>query len=451
MAALTRIVWREGMHLAQHHFQAQNSYFEQLAASALDDLFQAPYGLISCELDSEALLNGTVALVAARGIMPDGLAFSFPEEPLPPPLPIRDLFSPTQAAHVVLLALPPEVAGRANCNLPGEQERTEARYSATERTLPDEVTGSGERAVQLARKNFRLLLDGEPHDDLVTLPVARVRRDGAGQFGYDPSWVGPTLRVGASVRLRALLARLVEMLEERASAMLAERAAASGSSEYAPREVAGFWFLHALNTAIPTLRHWQRTGAAHPEQLYLLLAQLGGALCTFSMTSHPRDLPAYDHAQPEACFAALETHIRQHLDVVLPTGALALPVRALEPGFYAAAVSDARCLEPGALWYLGIRSSAPAADVIGRAAKLVKVCSAKFIARLVREAYPGLGLEHASPPPAVLSPRLGTHYFLMRPTEPCWRSIVDTRELGIYAPAAIPDAELEVKVVIARA
>jgi type VI secretion system protein ImpJ len=244
--------------------------------------------------------------------------------------------------------------------------------------------------------------------------------------------------------------RLLEMLEERAAALLAERAAGSGSSEYAPREVAGFWFLHALNTAIPTLRHWQRTGAAHPEQLYLLLAQLGGALCTFSLTSHPRDLPAYDHAEPEACFAALEAHIRQHLDVVLPTGAVTLPVRALEPGFFAASATDARCFQPGAVWYLGIRSSAPAGDVIARAGKLVKICSAKFIARLVREAYPGLGLEHASPAPAVLSPRLGTLYFRLLPTEPCWRSIVDTRELGIYAPAALPDVELEVKVVLAR-
>jgi predicted component of type VI protein secretion system len=89
--------------------------------------------------------------------------------------------------------------------------------------------------------------------------------------------------------------------------------------------------------------------------------------------------------------------------------------------------------------------------VIARASKLVKLCSAKFIARLVKEAYPGLDLEYVARPPAELSPRLGTHYFALRRTEPCWRSIVDTAEVGIYAPAALPDVELELKVILERA
>ncbi|NJD10322.1 MAG: type VI secretion system baseplate subunit TssK [Gemmatimonadetes bacterium] len=451
MEALTRIVWSEGMHLAQHHFQAQGAYFERLAGGALGDLFHTPYGLIACDFDREALLNGTVAVLAARGIMPDGLAFSFPEEPAPQPLAVRELFSPTQPAHQVLLAIPPELPGRANCELPGGRAAAgAARFTASERLLPDEVTGGSERPVQLARKNFRLLLDNEPHDELVTMPIARVQRDGTGHFVYDPGWVGPALRIGASERLRTLVARLADMLSERAAAMTAERAGSAGSAEYAPREVAGFWFLHALNTVIPTLRHWQRTGAAHPEQLYLLLAQLGGALCTFSLTSQPRDLPEYDHDHPEECFAALERHIRQHLDVVLPTQAINLPVRPGQAGFFGATVTDRRCFLPGSLWYLGIRSSAPGADVIGRGSKLVKLCSAKFIARLVKEAYPGLELEHAPRAPAELSPRVGTHYFTLRRTDPCWRSIVETGEVGIYAPAALPDVELELKVILER-
>jgi type VI secretion system protein ImpJ len=284
----------------------------------------------------------------------------------------------------------------------------------------------------------------------VTMPIARVQRDGAGRFVYDPAWIGPCLRVAASPRLRDLVGRMAEMLEERAAAMTAERGAGAGSAEYAPREVAGFWFLHALNSAIPSLRHWQRTGAAHPEQLYLLLAQLGGALCTFSLTSHPRDLPAYDHDVPEPCFSALERHIRQHLDVVLPSSAITLEVRPSEPSFYAATVSDTRCLGPQAHWYLGVRSTAPAGEVIARTTRLVKLCSARFIGRLVKEAYPGLGIEHVGAPPPELSPRLGTVYFALQRTEPCWRSIVDTKEVGLYVPAAIPDAELELKVVLER-
>jgi len=440
------------MHLAQHHFQTQSAYFEQLAGAALSQLFAAPYGLLDCELDASALLNDALAIVSARGIMPDGTPFSFPDEPAPIPLPLADIFSPTRSSHLLLLALPAEQVGRANCDLSGTNgtARPDLRFSVVERAIPDETTGGDVRQVQLARKNFRLMLDSDVPDGLVTMPIARVQRDGSGHFAFDPRWVGPCLRVSANRRLRELVARTVQILDERAAAIVAERTTSAGAAEYAPREVASFWFLHAVNTTLPELRHYQRTGSAHPEQVYLLLSQLAGALCTFSLTSTPRDLPAYDHDEPEPCFDALERHIRTHLDVIFPVAPISLPIRALEPSFYAATVGDARCFGPRAHWFLGLRSSASAADVITRVPRLVKICSTKFIARLVKEAYPGLAIEYVAAPPPDIAPRLGTHYFTIRPVEPCWKSIVDTQELGIYVPAALPDVALDLKVVLER-
>ena len=454
------------MHLAQHHFQLQSAYFEQTAGAAMSNLFAAPYGMLGVEFDESALLNDSVVIASAWGILPDGTPFSFPDEPTPQPLLLTQAFSPTRSSHVVLLAIPSEQPGRANCDLAGGNgaPSTAFRFSVAERLMPDETTGSDPRPVQLARKNFRLMLDTDVTDGMVTMPIARVQRDGAGHFTFDNRWAGPCLRISASPRLRDLVGRLVQMLEQRSAAMVAERTASAGAAEYAPREVVSFWFAHALNTAIPALKHHHRTGLAHPEQLYLLLAQLAGALCTFSLTSTPRDLPDYDHDSPEESFAAVEHHIREHLDVMLPPDAVVLAIRSVEPWFYAAAITDPRCLEPTAHWYLGIRSSAPASKVIGETPGLVKVCAAKHIRNLVRSAFAGLSIEHIPTPPADLSPRLGTHYFAVRrggsgvardssgPNAPelCWKYIVDTREVGLYVPAALPDLELELKVVMSR-
>ena len=448
MKALSRVVWSEGMHLAQQHFQVQNSYFEQLTAAALRNLFPTGYGVASCLLDDEALLNGTVSVQAGLGIMPDGLPFAFPEEPAPKPLAVAEIFSPTQSSHIVLLAVPQESPGRANCVLPGQSDGSALRFVAEQRPVTDENTGGDERAVHFARKNFRLLLDHEPRDAMVTLPIARIQRDGAGHFVYDPAFIGPCLRIGANRRLRELVARLVDSFDARAAAMVAERSASAGQADYAPREIAGFWFVHALHSTAPVLRHWLTTGDAHPEELYLRLAQLAGALCTFSLNSHPRDLPAYDHDQPEACFAALERHIRRHLDVVLPSAAVTLPVKALGDSLYSATCTDARCFAPGARWFFGVRSNVPAAEIIARTGKLVKICSAKFIARLVKEAYPGMTIEHVPVPSSDLSPRIGMQYFAVQRTDPCWKSIVDSGEVGIYLPAALGEAEIEIKVIL---
>ena len=79
--------------------------------------------------------------------------------------------------------------------------------------------------------------------------------------------------------------------------------------------------------------------------------------------------------------------------------------------------------------------------------KLVKVCSVKHIVRLVREAYPGLTLEHVPTPPAEVPVRAGAQYFHIQLSGPCWTSIVETTEVGVYVPDAIPDVELELLVV----
>ena len=189
-ASMARVVWHEGMHLAQHTFQAQSRYFEDSIQFVVSHLFVAPYGVAGLDLDAAALQNGTVSVLHARGVMPDGLPFHIPQgDPPPPPLGIRELFSPTQDSQLLLLAIPAYQPGQANCTLaPGETSR---RYVAEFGDIPDDTTGGDKRTVTFGRKNFRLVLESTPASEgLVKLPLARVRRDGAGHFIFDPEFVG---------------------------------------------------------------------------------------------------------------------------------------------------------------------------------------------------------------------------------------------------------------------
>ncbi|HSR42862.1 MAG TPA: type VI secretion system baseplate subunit TssK [Longimicrobiales bacterium] len=448
MRTLSPVVWSEGMHLAQHHFQHQNRYFEDATSFALTTLFFEPWGLASCELDEEALLNGTVAVPNARGVMPDGLPFHFPEDPSPEPLQIRERFSPTSDAHLVLLGIPRFRPEGANCVEDGEAGDS-ARFRSTPRPVMDETTGHDEKEVAVAGKNFRLLLDVEVPEELVTLPLARVRRDGAGHFVYDAEYIPPCLQIRASPGLLDLLRRQVEILDSKAEALARERAGEEGAtSDYASREVVGYWLSHAVHAALPGLRHHLGTRTAHPEALYREMSRLAGALCTFTAGAHPRDLPAYEHADLERTFRELDHHIRRNLDVVLPTSGVRIPLQTMEPYFHSGKVVDRRCLAPGAEWYLAVRPTKADPSVVEKVPRVVKLCSAKHIVRLVREAYPGLELSHVPSPPSAISPRVGSRYFRIGRTDPCWRSVTDTGEVGLYVPAAVADAEFELVVLV---
>ena len=190
MKYLSRVVWSEGMYLGPHHFQAQARYFEDAARFTTSSLWFEPWGLVAAQLDPEGLKNGTVSLVHARGIFPDGLVFDMPEsDALPEPRNIADLFPPAQDKVTVMLAVAPRRAEAMN--VAGEQ----ARFSAETRVLFDETTGRDEKPVQVGRKNISIRLDTEPLDDLVTLAIARVMRDGSGHFIFDPDFIPPCVEI----------------------------------------------------------------------------------------------------------------------------------------------------------------------------------------------------------------------------------------------------------------
>jgi type VI secretion system protein ImpJ len=457
------------MHLAPHHFQAQNRYFEVLQHFAVSALFPHSFGLIGLEMDEEAIRNGTVAVLHARGIMPDGLVFHIPHDPPPEPLALEERFSPTARAHRVFLEIAPyrEIGPNVNENGAGAADG-DVRFRETPTAVRDVLSGGHEQTIPLAGKRFRLVLDevdspsadAEASDEAaspdrsteeagVRIPLARIRRDGAGHFIYDPDFVPPSIQIGASRAIMDRLARIVEILEDRSRSLAAERRGSPGGpGDGGTAELVGYWFTHAVNTHLPVLRHQMEVRSGHPARLFADLSALAGALSTFSLSGDAAALPIYRHEAPEEGFATLEREIRQGLETVVPTRVVQLPVTMGDGYFHTASARDRRVLDEGVHWYLGVRSSASRAEVLDGVPRLVKLCSARHIERLVREAYPGLGVDHAPTPPAGLSPRPGTEYFRIRRTEPCWRTIAESEEVGIYIPGSIPDPELELIAVL---
>ncbi len=456
MRSLKPVVWREGMHLAHHHFQLRDRYFEDSSAFALSSLVFKPYGLTRLELDNEALLNGTVALVHAAGVMPDGLAFSFPDEALPPALAIGDLFSPTAESHRVLLTVPSYRPGRANCSVEPTPGGVATRYVPEVVDVSDETTGLDEKQITIAKKNFCLALDTAELEDVVALPLATVRRDRSGNFVYDPHYIPPCLHIGASSRIMEMLRRLIEEMEAKTAALAAERGSEGTSAEFAPDEITNFWLSHAIQSGLPPLRHHFEARTTHPEELYMELLRVSGALCTFSMHALPQDLALYDHEDLQGCFGALEQHIRSHLTVVLPRRALRVVLEPMEESFLRGTVPDPRSFE-GANWFLEAKVGGGShAEAISRVPQLVKICSARHIVRLVQTAHSGMGLEHVPAPPAEISPQLGAEYFRIEtdPKEGCWLALKksleagEAVEIGVYVPERLADLELAVLIAL---
>ena len=447
------------MHLTPQHFQAQRRYQEDQTTRTLDLLFPFAYGLSAVAVDSDALRNGSLGVVLLRGVLPDGTVVHTPGgDVLPRSIALGPRFSPTRDRHVVHLAIPRWRKNDANVSdddalAANPDDRPATRYQAIEERVVDEATGADALAVRFAARNLYFLLDEEVTDDVVSMPFAQVRRDGRGQFQLDDGFVPPTLQIGASERLIDLLRRTVAMLQVKGTALAATlhqapTGAVGGAAAYAGNELATRWLLHAVRSSDAPLRHLLLTRSAHPEQLYVELSRLAGALCTFAIGSTPRALPSYDHDDLTTCFDLLEKQIRGHLDTIISTRAVIVPLQHTADVLHSAVVSDTRCYLPGARWFLAIRADLGRADLVDRVQRLTKTCASVYVLELVNRAWNGLPTEHIPIPPAGIAPKSDLTYFELTLTGGCAASLAKTHEIGVYVPQALPGAYLEVAVLI---
>jgi type VI secretion system protein ImpJ len=456
MKSLSRVVWTEGMYLSPQHFQAQSRFYEDTIDFVTRGLWTEPWGLLHARLDEDSLRNGRIVLLEAAGVFEDGLAFeTHGSAPAAPARTADEIFLPTDAALVLHLAVPGQNAsGQVYTGLNGNGHGSSFRFRAVAGILRDNTNGVDEREVTLGEGNLMLLSEREVGERgertaLPTIPMARLVRDGRGGLLYDAEYIAPTLRMSASGPLMLLARRLLETIADK-MVPLSRAAQKRGRFEAgtAALDVASYWFLHALSSATPVLRHLYATRHAHPEQFFVELSRLAGALCTFATTATLDDLPRYDHRDPGPGFRALDAHIRRHLEIVAPSNTVTLEFApSAEAYIQEAEVLDERCLRR-ARWIFGIRAGLAESALTESVPRLIKVCSARFVPELVRRALPGMKLVHLAVPPPAIRGEADKQYFSLDLAGPCWEHILQTRRVGVYIPGEIAEPDFELTVIV---
>jgi type VI secretion system protein ImpJ len=448
MRQMQPVLWTKGVLLSPQHLQTQDRFLEDQMEFRLSSLSQWRWGFSRLELDRESLGGGVVALTEATGIMPDGLPFDVPEaDAAPPPRPLDEIWIGDRKALVVHLAVPERRAGAANVAM---GHAGSARYGAEIVLRRDENTGGSEKPIQVARKNFRIAAESENLEGHSTLRLARIVRAESGEFEVDPSFVPPVLDIGASPHLLSLARRLVELLSARSSALAGSRRQRSQDlADFGVVDVANFWLLYTVNTHLPLFRHLLESRRGHPADLYEAMLALAGALTTFSTDLHPRDLPLYDHHDPQPCFDELDARVRELLGTVVPTHHVSLPLRPTEPSIHATALEQERYLAPTDA-FLAVRAGLDAAELVSRVPQLVKVSSGDRIEVLIRQALAGLGLRHVSEPPGALPVKLDYQYFRLDRSGPEWEAIRQARNVAVYLPSDLPDPEAELVLLLPK-
>jgi len=450
MRRLEPVVWTKGTFLNPQHLQSQDRYLEETLQFEVQALQFRPWGFSHLRLDQAALAAGMLAVAEASGILPDGLLFEIPQSDQPPPAkPLKDHFD-AETDNVDVYLTVPNYRDRG-FNVASARRDADTRYRAEVEMLRDENTGQSEKPVLVARKNLRLLVEGENREGSSALRVARVRKTPAALFQLDARFVPPLLDFQASDYLVSIARRLVEILSAKSSELAASRRQKNQSlADFSSADVPRFWLLYTVNAALPEFRHLFETRRGHPEALYAAMLSLAGALSTFSLKIHPRDLPAYDHDNLGACFTDLDEKLRLLLETVVPSNYVSLPLKLVQPSIYAASIDNEKYLERTRM-YLAVSADLSQADLIAKAPQLIKICSADAIEHLVQRALPGVPLTHVVTPPGAIPVKLNYQYFGLSQGGGSWESVVRARNLAAYVPGDFPNPQMELIIVLPQA
>lgn len=428
MSSASRVVWSEGMFLRTQHLQQQDRWVDALIHSATQRARQYAWGFQEIELDHGLLAQSKIAIRRASGIMPDGTAFALPDDcPNPDPIEV----AATAGQTVIYLALPAQIAGSAEMDLP-EKQSTGARYLTHEVDIRDSLAHTdGIAPIHVAKLRFQLLSGSVSRDAYTYLAVARisaVMTDGA--LLLDNEFPVPCLTFGVSPYLTGIVDELAGKLESIAR----ERAAfVTGRRPQGAGDLADFMALQLCNRYLAGSRHLaaQRTG--HPEDLYRWLLEFLGEASSFQ-TDDPvaPEIEPYRHAEPWIAFRPLLTEVRRVLlELARPDRkAIPIPLRLFPSGARAAEVQD-RSLFADAIFYLAVQGLAAPEVIRQRLPGQITVSPAENLEALVRAAVPGIPIRHVPTVPREIPARRQMIYFDLDRNNEFWLRLPQSAGLAI--------------------
>ena len=440
-----RVIWTQGLFLQPHHFQQESRFLEGLVDARLQAAGPYSWGFGELEIDESQLAAGRLALVRARGVMPDGTAFSMPDaDALPDALLLRNDAQDDKrdVRHdVICLAVPRARTGVTEVDFGDGQADALARYAVQDHALRDQTHATDDaEPVQLGAPRLRLLRQRDATDAYALLGVVRVievRDDG--QIMLDRAYIAPQSRIDATGQLAAAAAMLLDLVQQRARAL----AAGMGQLGQGVSEVADFLTLQLLNRHQPLLRQFANAPSVHPWLFHGVCLQLAGELATFFRAErHPPDYPIYRHDDLQPTFAPLMQDLRTYFSTEVQRHAVRIELIDRDYGVRTAVVTDLELLRTAG-FVLAVRAQVPAEQLRTHFPALTKLGSVESIRNLVNQQLPGITLRSLAVAPRQLPFHDGSHYFALERDGNYWQQFERSGALALHVAGDFPGLALE--------
>jgi type VI secretion system protein ImpJ len=371
-------------------------------------------------------------------IFPDGEIYEAPgSDLLPDPIDLSQLPADvhTFTFHAALSVVKPH-GGNAD---PG------GRFVRFETETLDLFSEALAMEVPYLKKQAKLVSHLGPRDPHTSLPVVQVRRAPQGGFEIDPTFIPPSVMIGAVPSIGRMLDGLISALTAKIESLQRmHRKNNADVYEVSTGDISSWWMLNIVSTATALLMHSARSPGHHPEVLYEKLLTAAGGLMTFSGRYKTADLPAYRHDALGEVFAKLDDLLRDLVDTVIAAKYFLIPLVADKSrrALYRGILDPAKVTQQTQLC-LAVTADMPALELVAAVPVRLKLGAPDDLEKIVGSALPGVPLTHMAQVPPAVPVRPNTYYFSLATKGTLYENALKAGALALYAPDGIPGLKAE--------
>lgn len=439
------VLWREGMFLCPQHLQVFSREVNDRAHAAASIGSPGDWGIVTAQIDAEALRRDTLVLDRAEIVFPDGTLAAFPGNATVEQREFSALFE--AASLDVFIGIPAIRPGSPGLSESGEADG--ARYRARASQVYDENAASAERELDFKLLQARLFFGDEDRTGYECVPLARLVRRGRPEAysALCETHIPPVLTTKGSPVLVRELGEIADQLQAQARD-LASRIPQTTmlSSVEKGADVAAFVKLQAVNQCVPGMDLMRRMLDLHPFHAYQQLIQAIGSLSIFADSRTVPSLEPFDHENLDACFHRAFEVIRVLItsEVSVPYDTELFQEDPALPGLLACSI-PANWVSGENIVYLGVRATGGTDVIVDLASRALKLAAESELDNVLIGVTQGIELEHLRMAPLAF-PKDGVEYFRISSegrSREAWLKIVEARRaLLIRADPSMADWEI---------
>lgn len=451
---LQQVYWHSGLYLQPQHFQSIDLHFNYMLAHQRQMAQPSNYGVIQCELDTEALQNLTVKFDQLRLVLPSGCYLEYPGNCQIAPRSIRAVWGQRDKPLTLWLALRRFDPRMINVT-GGSSESTTYRWVNLdeERPMKDVYHEGSETVVQRIAYNAFLISEEEKEAavDCEFIPI--VQLDCAQEFvRLAQNFIPPAVTLDGAPILKKILEGLFTELGYRAHQLGTVKPSGTRATwNPHPEHLIQFLAMCSLNRALPLLNHYCSTPTLHPWHIYGLLAQLVGELASLTEENSIAEkyqvdrqtVESYDHCRLYDCFSQLKNTLITLLNTLVQDNLLCLTLEPDAERIYRIDLASVQShLSSPALLILSSEKLAnQGIGTLGMDG--LKIGSQQAIQALIAYSLPGVTVNLQMPPPRQLPLPRNAFCFLINQNGDLWNDIVQQLELAFYWAGAPDDLKVQ--------